>query len=73
MSVSLCVNIWLSVPQYMYMVYHGVCVCMCMRESLASSCGFMSRSQNRSLACSLVSAEFRIGTLRILLRNGKTI
>ena len=73
MSVSLCVNIWLFVPQYMYVVYHGVSVCMCMCESLASSCGFMPRSPSRCLACSPVSAELGIGTLRMSLENRKTI
>ena len=55
----------------MYVVYHGVSVGMCMRESLASSCGFMSRSTNRCLACSLVSVELGIGTLRMSLENCK--
>ena len=32
MSGSLCVNIWLTVPQYMNLVYHGVSVCMCLKD-----------------------------------------
>ena len=71
MSVSLCVNIWLSVSKDIYVVYHGVSVCMCMRETLASSCGFMPRSQSRCLACSLVSAKLKIGILRMSLENAK--
>ena len=69
MSDRLRVNIWLSVPQYMYVVYHGVSVCMWMRESLASSCGLMPSSTSRCLACSLVTAEMGIGPLRISLEK----
>ena len=68
MSVSLRVNIWLSVLKYMYLVYHGVSMCMYMRESLASSCGFMPRSPSRCPACSFVSAELA-GWLVALIFN----
>ena len=44
-----------------------------MRESLASSCGLMPRSTSRCLACSLVSTEMGIGTLRISLEIHKNI
>ena len=46
---------------------------MCMRGSLAFSCGFMPSSPSRCLACSLVSAELGIGTLRMSFENRKTI
>ena len=55
----------------MYVVYHGVSVCMCMREFLASSCGFMPRSPSRCLACLLVSAVLENGTLRMSLETAK--
>ena len=57
----------------MHVDYNGVSVCMCMRESLASSCGFMPRSPSRHLACSLVSAKLEIVTMRMSLDNRKTI
>ena len=44
-----------------------------MRESLASSCGLMPRSSSRCLACSLVSAELGIGTLRMSPESHKNI
>ena len=44
-----------------------------MRESLGSICSLMLRSTSRCLACSLVSAELGIGTLRMSLENHKNI
>ena len=42
-----------------------------MRESLGSICSLMLRSTSRFMACSLVSAELGIGTLRMSLENHK--
>ena len=71
MSVSLCVNIWLSMPP---VNVYGLSWCICVHGNLDLCGSFMPRSPSRCLACSLVSVELGIRTLRMfLLKPDKTI